>query len=77
MIRYINWITLPSRICLKGGCHKCHTGNKKFDKSLIQYLDDLGCLDERKQLIHTLWIDEDNIKRISDSGSVEIGRAHV
>ncbi len=45
-------------------------GKKKFDKSLIQYLDDLGCLDERKQLIHTIWIDEDDITRISDSGAV-------
>ena len=44
-------------------------GKKKFDKSLIQYLDDLGCLDERKQLIHTIWIDEDDITRISVLGS--------
>ena len=45
-------------------------GKKKFGKSLIRYLDDLGCLDERKQLIHAIWIDEDDIKRISDSGAV-------
>ena len=45
-------------------------GKKKFGKSLIQYLDDLGCLDERKQLIHAIWIDKDDVKRISDSGAV-------
>ncbi|MEM1066269.1 MAG: amidohydrolase family protein [Pseudomonadota bacterium] len=45
-------------------------GQEKYEKSLIGYLDDLGCLDERKQVIHAVWIDEDDVARLAASGAL-------
>lgn len=45
-------------------------GEVKFGKSLVRLLDDLGCLDARKQVIHAVWIDEDDIARLARSGAL-------
>lgn len=45
-------------------------GQEKYGKSLVRFLDDLGCLDERKQVIHAVWIDEDDIARLARSGAL-------
>ncbi len=45
-------------------------GQEKFGKSLVRFLDDLGCLDPRKQVIHAVWIDEDDIARLARSGAL-------
>ncbi|WP_205648702.1 amidohydrolase family protein [Acuticoccus kandeliae] len=45
-------------------------GEERYGKSLVRYLDDLGCLDERKQVIHAVWIDADDIAALARSGAV-------
>jgi 5-methylthioadenosine/S-adenosylhomocysteine deaminase len=45
-------------------------GQEKYGKSLVRYLDDLGCLDARKQVIHAVWIDEADIEPLAQSGAL-------
>lgn len=45
-------------------------GQEKYGKSLVRYLDNLGCLDARKQVIHAVWIDADDIEALARSGCV-------
>ncbi len=45
-------------------------GQEKFGKSLIQYVSDLGALDERKVVIHSIWIDERDVSAMAQSGCV-------
>ena len=43
-------------------------GQEKFGKSLIRYVDDLGALDERKVVIHSIWIDDEDLAALARSG---------
>jgi 5-methylthioadenosine/S-adenosylhomocysteine deaminase len=43
-------------------------GREKFGKSLVRYVHDLGHLDERMMVIHAIWIDDDDIRLLADSG---------
>ncbi len=43
-------------------------GAEKFGKSLIRYVDDLGALDERKVVIHSIWVDEADIACMARAG---------
>ena len=43
-------------------------GVQKFGKSLVRYVHDLGHLDERMMVIHAIWIDDDDIRLLADSG---------
>jgi cytosine/adenosine deaminase-related metal-dependent hydrolase len=36
----------------------------------VRSLDDLGCLDARKQVIHAVWLDEADIERLAQSGAL-------
>jgi 5-methylthioadenosine/S-adenosylhomocysteine deaminase len=45
-------------------------GEVKYGKSLVRYLHDLGVLDERKQVIHAIWIDEEDVALLARSGCV-------
>ena len=45
-------------------------GKKKFGKSLIQYVNDLGALDERKVVIHSIWVDESDISAMAKSNCI-------
>ena len=45
-------------------------GREKFGKSLIRYLDDLGALDERKVVIHSIWVDDADLAAMARSGCV-------
>ncbi|MFO1035300.1 MAG: amidohydrolase family protein [Geminicoccaceae bacterium] len=45
-------------------------GDVKYGKSLIRYLHDLGCLDEGKQVIHSIWVDDEDIALMAASGCV-------
>lgn len=45
-------------------------GEVNYGKSLIRYLHDLGCLDEGKQIIHAIWVDETDIALMAESGCV-------
>lgn len=45
-------------------------GQEFYGKSLVAYLDDLGCLDRWKQVIHAIWIDESDIARLADAGAL-------
>lgn len=45
-------------------------GQEKWGKSLVRLLEDLGCLDARKQVIHAVWIDRDDIEALARSGCV-------
>lgn len=55
-------------------CHILETrvqrvlGQEKFGRSLIRYAGDLGILDERMQVIHAIWIDNDDIALLARSG---------
>ena len=43
-------------------------GDVKFGKSLVRYVHDLGHLDERMMVIHAIWIDDDDIRLLAESG---------
>ncbi|MEO1018418.1 MAG: amidohydrolase family protein [Pseudomonadota bacterium] len=43
-------------------------GDVKYGKSLVRYVDDLGALDERKLVIHAIWVDEDDTELLAQSG---------
>lgn len=45
-------------------------GQLDYGKSLVGYLDDLGCLDARKQIVHAVWIDATDIERLARSGCI-------
>jgi 5-methylthioadenosine/S-adenosylhomocysteine deaminase len=43
-------------------------GEDKFGKSLIRYVHDLGHLDERMMVIHSIWVDDDDIALLAQAG---------
>lgn len=43
-------------------------GREKFGKSLIQYVNDLGCIDERMEIIHSVWVDEADMEAMAAGG---------
>ncbi|MFT0861855.1 amidohydrolase family protein [Ancylobacter sp. G4_0304] len=46
-------------------------GHERFDgRSLIRYVSDLGLLSSRMNIIHAIWVDEDDLDRIARAGSV-------
>lgn len=45
-------------------------GHKKYGKSLIQYVKDLGILDEYLFVIHAIWVDDLDIAVMAESGCV-------
>ncbi len=44
-------------------------GEDKFGKSLVRYVHDLGLLDERMQIVHAIWVDEQDMALITASGA--------
>lgn len=46
------------------------TGFERFGHSLLRYVHEAGVLDERCQIIHAVWIDEDDLRMLADSGAV-------
>ena len=57
-------------------CHILETklqrvlGIEKFGMSLVRYVQELGILDERMQVIHAIWVDEEDIAILAASGAV-------
>jgi 5-methylthioadenosine/S-adenosylhomocysteine deaminase len=55
-------------------CHILETklqrvlGEEKYGRSLVRYADGLGILDERMQVIHAIWVDEDDIAILARRG---------
>ena len=45
-------------------------GMRKWNKSLIRHVHDLGFLDERVMVIHAIWVDDDDIALMADSKCV-------
>lgn len=43
-------------------------GEEKYGKSLVRYVHDLGLLEEHMMLIHTIWIDDQDVELIAASG---------
>lgn len=43
-------------------------GQEKFGKSLVRYAHDMGVLNEQAMVIHAVWIDQDDIDLLADSG---------
>jgi len=43
-------------------------GSLKYGKSLVRHVHDLGFLDERMMVIHAIWIDEDDVRLLAESG---------
>jgi cytosine/adenosine deaminase-related metal-dependent hydrolase len=43
-------------------------GQEKYGKSLVQYVADLGLLDERMLVIHAIWVDEQDMDLLAESG---------
>jgi 5-methylthioadenosine/S-adenosylhomocysteine deaminase len=42
-------------------------GRERFGKSLIRHVYDLGCLNERKFVIHAIWVDETDIALMAEA----------
>lgn len=43
-------------------------GQEKYGKSLIQYVKEMGVLDRRTLAIHAIWVDEDDVRALAESG---------
>jgi 5-methylthioadenosine/S-adenosylhomocysteine deaminase len=43
-------------------------GEEKYGKSLVRYMHDQGALDERCNIIHSIWVDDDDMDLLADSG---------
>lgn len=43
-------------------------GDVKLGKSLVRHVHDLGILDERMMVIHAIWVDDDDIALLAQSG---------
>ncbi|HSV85344.1 MAG TPA: amidohydrolase family protein [Levilinea sp.] len=43
-------------------------GDVKYGKSLVRYVHDLGLLDEHMMAIHSIWIDDDDVRLLSEAG---------
>ncbi len=43
-------------------------GREKFGKSLIQYVHDLGCINPRMEIIHSVWVDEADMEVMAAGG---------
>ncbi len=56
-------------------CHILETrtqrvlGDRNFGKSLVRYVDDLGVLDDHMQVIHAIWVDDDDIALLARAGA--------
>jgi cytosine/adenosine deaminase-related metal-dependent hydrolase len=46
------------------------TGLERFGQSLLRHVHEAGVLDERCQIIHAVWIDDDDLRLLADSGAV-------
>ncbi|MDA7418690.1 amidohydrolase family protein [Xenophilus arseniciresistens] len=46
------------------------TGLERFGQSLLRYIHEAGVLDERCEIIHAVWIDDDDLRLLADSGAV-------
>ncbi len=47
------------------------TGQDRFaGRSLVRYADDLGLLNDRVNVIHAVWVDDDDLDRIAAAGAV-------
>lgn len=44
-------------------------GHEVLGKSLVRYAHDMGVLTEQAMVIHAIWIDDDDIRLIADSGA--------
>jgi 5-methylthioadenosine/S-adenosylhomocysteine deaminase len=53
--------------------HILETRSQRVFRSLVRYAHDHGVLDHRSQVIHAIWIDDDDIALLADSGA---GVAH-
>lgn len=57
-------------------CHILETklqrvlGEDRFGMSLVRHVDSLGIVDERMQVIHAVWVDEEDIAILGRSGAV-------
>jgi 5-methylthioadenosine/S-adenosylhomocysteine deaminase len=57
-------------------CHVLETklqrvlGDEKYGQSLVKYINGLGILDERMQVIHSIWVDDEDIAILGASGAV-------
>jgi guanine deaminase len=43
-------------------------GRRRYGNSLVEHLEELGFLSERVSVAHAIWLDDDEIKRLSQSG---------
>jgi cytosine/adenosine deaminase-related metal-dependent hydrolase len=43
-------------------------GDVKYGRSLVRLVHDLGLLDERMQIVHGIWIDDDDIDLLASAG---------
>jgi cytosine/adenosine deaminase-related metal-dependent hydrolase len=43
-------------------------GREKYGKSLVRYVHDLGLLDDRMLVIHAIWVDDEDIRLLAESG---------
>jgi 5-methylthioadenosine/S-adenosylhomocysteine deaminase len=46
------------------------TGHERFGCSLVRRVHDLGILDARSQIIHAIWIDDDDVRLLAEADAV-------
>ncbi len=74
-IPYLQWLSETARSHdIPFACHILESrtqrvfGELKYGKSLVEYVDELGVLDEWMQVIHAIWVDGSDIDRLALSG---------
>lgn len=45
---------------------------RKYGRTMVQHLEGLGLLNRRLSLAHSIWLDDDDIGRLADGGSVVV-----
>lgn len=49
-----------------------NTAHYMYGKSMMKFLDDIGCLNDRLTMAHGVWISEEDMKMVADSGATVI-----
>jgi 5-methylthioadenosine/S-adenosylhomocysteine deaminase len=68
LARFSREVSIPFNMHILETRDQRMLGDRKLGKSLVRYADDLGALSERTQIIHAIWIDDDDIAVMADRG---------
>jgi guanine deaminase len=66
--RLANEHDVPMQTHLAESRAQAALGLKRYGKSLVRYLEELGFLSERLSAAHAIWLDDDDLARLGQSG---------